>query len=126
MTTFAERLEANMAPWASADLDRYLRAISSMFQPVATLAQEEGTDGELLLPANPVLNPSFEYGIGAAAATIHFNNPGATLSRSTARSFSGVASLLVVTSEAFTAEGVELNVAGPFLEGVTPREVGRV
>src|ERR1039458_9949405 len=60
MTTFAERLEANMAPWASADLDRYLRSVASMFQPVATIAQEEGSDGSAgyIPPYGNLFNPA--------------------------------------------------------------------
>jgi hypothetical protein len=51
--TFLQRLIANMAPWNTGpvvagmtDLERFLAAIALMFEPVVSLAEEEGTDGQ--------------------------------------------------------------------------------
>lgn len=52
MSTFAERAIERMAPWntgpvidGSTDLERYLRALAAMFEPVEALAAEVGEDG---------------------------------------------------------------------------------
>lgn len=53
MSTFAERLVERMEPWntgpviaGSTDLERWLKALAAMFEPVEELAKEEGFDGE--------------------------------------------------------------------------------
>jgi hypothetical protein len=52
LSPFAERLIARMEPWdtgppivGSTDLDRYLRSLATMFEPVEVLAAESGEDG---------------------------------------------------------------------------------
>ena len=52
MGAFATRLQAALKPWdngpvvaGSTDLKRYLRAAAAMFEPVATFAEEAGSDG---------------------------------------------------------------------------------
>lgn len=51
--SFADRLIARMQPWntgpvldGATDLERYLRAIAVMFEPLLAIAEETGSDGE--------------------------------------------------------------------------------
>lgn len=67
MTTFAEQFIERMRPWntgprvaGKTDLERYLNSIAAMFQPVAELATEEGSDGEpgYVPPYGRIFNPA--------------------------------------------------------------------
>jgi hypothetical protein len=56
---FGKRLADHLAPWMTDDLGRYSQAIGGMFDPVAELAEEEGTDGQAgYIPSwGKLLNP---------------------------------------------------------------------
>lgn len=53
MSVFSERLIARLEPWMSPDLERYCRALAAMFDPILTLAEETGQDGQSTPPYEP-------------------------------------------------------------------------